>query len=156
MNIDSSGLLALNNGMMNDHLINRTRNSGGANFEELLRRTATTRESSPPGRVPDAAKPPPSPPAVAASPNTAVIDRESKLFEQCVELEIFLVKTLISSMRSTIQKGGLLDEGFAGKMYEDMLYDEYARDFTKNANFGFAEMAYLELTGQRGKVIAKQ
>jgi len=47
----------------------------------------------------------------------------------------------------------LIDEGFAGKMYEDMLYDEYARDFTKNANFGFAELAYLELTGQRGKII---
>ena len=40
-------------------------------------------------------------------------------------------------------------------MYEDMLYDEYARDFTKSANFGLAEMAYLELTGQRGKVIIR-
>jgi flagellar protein FlgJ len=33
-------------------------------------------------------------------------------------------------------------------MYEDMLYDEYAKDFTKNANFGLAEQAYLQLKGQ--------
>jgi len=40
-------------------------------------------------------------------------------------------------------------------MYEDMLYDEYAKDLAKNANFGMAEMAYLELTGQRGKTILR-
>jgi flagellar protein FlgJ len=40
-------------------------------------------------------------------------------------------------------------------MYEDMLYDEYAKDYTKKASFGLAEPAYLELTGQRKKVIAR-
>jgi flagellar protein FlgJ len=82
------------------------------------------------------------------------VDKDSELYEQCLELETFLIKTLISGMRNTVQKTGLIEEGFAGKMYEDMLYDEYARDFTRNANFGLAEMAYIELTGQRGKVLA--
>jgi Rod binding domain-containing protein len=82
------------------------------------------------------------------------VDKTGALYEQCQELETFLVKTLINGMRSTVQKSGFIDEGFAGKMYEDMLYDEYARDFAKNANFGLAELAYLELTGQRGKLIA--
>jgi flagellar protein FlgJ len=58
-------------------------------------------------------------------------------------------------MRNTVQKSGFIDEGFAGKMYEDMLYDEYAKDFAKNAGFGLAELAYLELTGQRGKSITR-
>ncbi|MDR1637009.1 MAG: rod-binding protein [Treponema sp.] len=83
-----------------------------------------------------------------------LIDKTGKLYEQCLELETFLVKTLLSGMRNTVQKSGFIDEGFAGKMYEDMLWDEYARDFTKNAGLGFADMAYLELTGQRGKVLA--
>jgi flagellar protein FlgJ len=48
-------------------------------------------------------------------------------------------------MRSTVQKSGLIDDSFAGKMYEDMLYDEYAKNFTKNANFGLAEQAYRQL-----------
>jgi flagellar protein FlgJ len=90
----------------------------------------------------------------SAAPKAA-IDKTDKLYEQCLELETFLVKTLIGSMRNTVQKSGFIDEGFAGKMYEDMLYDEYAKDFTRNANFGLAEQSYLELTGQRGKVIIR-
>ncbi|MCL2832937.1 MAG: rod-binding protein [Treponema sp.] len=92
--------------------------------------------------------------APVLSGGKAVIDKTSKLYETCQELETFLLKNLISSMRSTIQKSNLIDTGYAGGVYEDMLYDEYAKDFSKNAGFGFAEMAYMELTGQRGKTIA--
>jgi flagellar protein FlgJ len=84
-----------------------------------------------------------------------VIDKTGKLYEQCLALETFLTKTLISGMRGTVQKTGFIDDSFAGKMYEDMLYDEYAKTYTENANFGLADLAYLELTGQRGKVIAR-
>jgi flagellar protein FlgJ len=92
--------------------------------------------------------------SVSISKNKTNIDKTDKLYEQCEALETFLVKTLITGMRNTVQKTGLIDEGFAGKMYEDMLYDEYTKDFTKNAAFGLADIAYLELTGQRGKLIA--
>jgi flagellar protein FlgJ len=91
----------------------------------------------------------------AASSKKPVIDKSDKLYEQCMELETFLVKTLIKSMRSTVQKSELLDTGFAGEMNEDMLYDEYAKDITKNAGLGFADTAYLELTGQRGKLMSR-
>jgi len=77
------------------------------------------------------------------------IDKTDKLYEACMELETFLIKNLIKSMRSTVQKNKLIDTGFAGEVYEDMLYDEYAKAFAQNANFGFAEMAYRELTGMR-------
>ena len=75
------------------------------------------------------------------------IDKNDKLYELCLELETFLIKNLIKSMRGTVQKTGLIDTGFAGEVYEDMLYDEYAKTFSKNANFGFAEMAYRDLAG---------
>jgi flagellar protein FlgJ len=75
----------------------------------------------------------------------APIDKNSELYEMCVELETCLLKNLIKSMRGTIQKTKLIDTGFAGEMYEDMLYDEYAKSFAKNANLGFAEMAYRDL-----------
>jgi len=77
------------------------------------------------------------------------IDKTDKLYEACMELETFLIKNLIKSMRSTVQKTGLIDTGFAGEVYEDMLYDEYAKSFAQNANLGFAEMAYRELAGIR-------
>ena len=63
------------------------------------------------------------------------------------------MKTLVNGMRKTVMKSELIDTGFAGEMYEDMLYDEYAKTFTENAQFGLAETAYLELTGQRGKTL---
>jgi flagellar protein FlgJ len=95
--------------------------------------------------------------AEAVSPGALkpVIDKSDKLYEQCLALETFLTKTLISGMRNTIQKTGLIDDSFAGKMYEDMLYDEYAKTYTENARFGLADLAYLELTGQRGRGIER-
>jgi flagellar protein FlgJ len=92
---------------------------------------------------------------IPAANRKPVIDKTDPLYEQCQALETFLTKTLISGMRGTVQKTGLIDDSFAGKMYEDMLYDEYAKTYTENANFGLADLAYLELTGQRGKVISR-
>ena len=97
------------------------------NFSEVLRRASSSIEAE-------------------TRPKNAPIDKEDKLYQLCLELETFLVKNLLNGMRNTVQKAGLIDEGFAGKMYEDMLYDEYAKDFTKNANFGLAEQAYRQLT----------
>ena len=77
------------------------------------------------------------------------IEKNSELYEQCEALETFLLKTLINGMRRTVDKSEFSKGGFAGDIYEDMLYDEYAKDFTRNAGFGLAELAYLELTGQR-------
>jgi len=81
----------------------------------------------------------------------ADIDRGSKLYEQCRELETFLVKNMLSSMRNTVEKSELSDGGFAGEMYEDMLYDQYSTSMAKNAGFGLADQVYLELSGQRGR-----
>ena len=89
------------------------------------------------------------PEEISPEPRKPYIDKTSKLFEQCRELETFLVKNLLTGLRNTVQKSGLIEEGLAGKFYEDMLWDEYAKDFTRNAGFGLAEQAYLELTGQR-------
>jgi flagellar protein FlgJ len=92
------------------------------------------------------------PSSPGASPlKKPMVDKTSKLYEQCEALETFLIKNLVKSMRGTIQKSELIDTGFAGEIYEDMLYDEYTESLSKNAGFGFAELAYLELTGQRGK-----
>ena len=153
MDISGIGDLNIYNNIVNDGVINNAKNQANdvSKFEELLKRTASQMNQDKIGdnAISDPQSPVPSP----RSPSFAKIDKTDKLYEQCVELEIFLVKTLISSMRNTVQKSGLINEGYAGKMYEDMLYDEYAKDFAKNANFGLAEMAYLELTGQRGKQI---
>ena len=96
------------------------------NFQEILQRTMTTANVAP---------------GVAGES----IDKSDKLYQLCLELETFIVKNLVNSMRNTVQKSGLVDDSYAGKIYEDMLYDEYSKEFTKNANFGLAEQAYRQL-----------
>ena len=136
MDVTGLGSAYLDDYRMSGDVVGRNNATGASDFADTLKRVASSQNTETGSRSP-----------------SAKIDKTDKLYEQCLELEIFLVKNLISSMRNTVQKSGFIDEGFAGKIYEDMLYDEYARDFAKNANFGLAEMAYLELTGQRGKII---
>jgi len=128
--MEISGLGFLN---MDDYRIASTASAqGSGDFEEILRRAASSGSGSS---------------ANVSKVSKTDIDKTDKLYELCLELETFLVKNLLNTMRSTVQKSGLIDEGFAGKIYEDMLYEEYAKDFTKNAGFGFAEQAYLQLKG---------
>ena len=112
---------------------NARENAGG--FEEHLRRLQGT--YSPGGN------------SSGLSANLPPGVENVELYEACLELETIMMKNLIKGMRSTIQKSGFIDTSFAGEVYEDMLYDEYAKSFTRNANLGFAEMAYRELSGLR-------
>jgi flagellar protein FlgJ len=107
-------------------------------FDEILKRTQNAQAGS--GVPPAFQKKEP------INKTDKSIDKTDKLYELCAELETFLIKNLIKSMRATVQKTNLIDTGFAGEVYEDMLYDEYAKTFSGNANLGFAEMAYRELT----------
>jgi flagellar protein FlgJ len=154
MDVSSLGAAYVNDYRLIGNMFNRGKNSVDdiGDFVEILEKSAdkTVGKAAVSPTV-DTRSSLPAP--HSTPPKTAGIDKTDKLYEQCLELEIFLVKTLISSMRNTVQKSGLIDEGFAGKMYEDMLYDEYAREYAKNADFGLAELAYLELSGQRGNRI---
>jgi peptidoglycan hydrolase FlgJ len=87
--------------------------------------------------------------AAANAGQKGKIDKTSKLYEQALELESYFVKMMLSSMRGTVSKSELTGkDDFASKMYDDMLYDELARDMTKNAGFGLADQVYLQLSGQ--------
>jgi flagellar protein FlgJ len=124
---------SLSNGLGSAYLDNYRSSSAvqsSENFADILKRTSAQQNEDSTVKSRSAQTP---------------IDKTDKLYELCLELETFLVKNLLTSMRSTVQKSGLIDDSFAGKMYEDMLYDEYAKNFTKNANFGLAEQAYRQL-----------
>ena len=117
----------------------------GESFEEILRRMQDVNrpfEQKEAGRWQDSA-------FSARASKMPPIDKSSQLYEVCMELETILIKNLIKGMRDTVQKTNLIDTGFAGEVYEDMLYDEYAKSFARNASLGFAEMAYRDLTGYR-------
>ena len=114
----------------------------GQDFSELLRRAENARNAA--GTEQSGAAAATQNPSLPRVPSF-VEDRE--LYEAALELETLLVQNMLRGMRNTIQKTNLIDPGFAGEVYEDMLYEEYARVVTRNADFGFAEMAYRELAG---------
>jgi len=49
-------------------------------------------------------------------------------------------------MRKTVDKSDWLHGGYAEEIFEDMLYDEYALQISKNSNLGMAKMLYEELS----------
>lgn len=88
--------------------------------------------------------------AAANAGQNGTIDRTSRLYEQALELESYMVKIMLSSMKNTVQKNEFSgSDNFAGNMYDDMLYDELSRTVTRSAGFGLADQVYLQLSENR-------
>lgn len=88
--------------------------------------------------------------AAANAGQNGTIDRTSRLYEQALELESYMVKIMLSSMKNTVQKSEFSgSDNFAGNMYDDMLYDELSRTVTRSAGFGLADQVYLQLSENR-------
>jgi len=74
---------------------------------------------------------------------------EKKLRDATVEFESMFIKQMLNSMRKTVTKNGLLDGGMGQEIFEDMLYDEYAKNMAQSANLGISDMMFQQLSTQR-------
>ena len=83
------------------------------------------------------------------APRTENVTDNQKLKDACVNFESIFVKQMLDSMRKTVTKSGLTDGGFAEEIYQDFLYDEYAKEIAQTANLGIAEMMYKQLGGSK-------
>ena len=62
------------------------------------------------------------------------------------DFEALFVKQMLGSMRSTLDpESDLLHGGLSQDIFEDMLYDEYARVMAKTGSIGIADMIYNQL-----------
>ncbi len=86
--------------------------------------------------------------AAAASQARPRIDRSSDLYKACVEFESLFIKQMLNSMRATVPKDGLLDGGLGRDIFEDMLYDEYAKKMAETAQFGLSDTIYLQFASK--------
>ena len=77
------------------------------------------------------------------------IDTSSELYKACLDFEAIFIKQMLNVMRKTVQKDGLLDGGLSEDIFEDMLYDEYAKKMAQTAQFGLAETMYLQINHQK-------
>ncbi|MCK5250493.1 MAG: rod-binding protein [Spirochaetaceae bacterium] len=68
-----------------------------------------------------------------------------ELREVCEEFESLFVKMMLDSMRATLTDDTLIPKNSGEKLFEDQLYDEYAKSISKTADLGIADMMYDQL-----------
>ena len=74
-------------------------------------------------------------------------ENKDDLKDVCYDFEALLIKQMLDSMRKTVQKTDLFgDEGMSREIFEDMLYDEYAKQMARTAKFGIAENLYKQFS----------
>ncbi len=61
------------------------------------------------------------------------------------DFEALMINQMLKEMRKTVDKSGLADGGMAERIFEDMLYDEYAKEFSKTKTFGLADIIYNQM-----------
>jgi peptidoglycan hydrolase FlgJ len=77
------------------------------------------------------------------------VDKNSELYQACQDFETIFIKQMLDAMRKTINKeDGLLDGGTGQDVYEDMLYDEYAKKMSSTGQFGLTEMIYKQVASK--------
>jgi len=73
------------------------------------------------------------------------VQETDKLKQACIDFSAIFIKQMLNAMKDTIPETGMMDGGMAEEIFEDMLYDEYAKSMAQTANLGLAEMMYDQL-----------
>ncbi len=71
--------------------------------------------------------------------------QKKRLQEASYDLEAIFVNMLLKEMRKSIDKTEMFHGGYAEDMWDDMLYDEYAKNIAKSNKFGIASMIYNQM-----------
>ena len=72
----------------------------------------------------------------------------AKLKKACRDLEGVFVSMMFKQMNSSVQKSGLIDEGYAGGLYREMLSEKYAEEAVKGEGMGIAKMLFKQLSAK--------
>lgn len=90
------------------------------------------------------------PPAIDFKKNPTLTDtaKEAKLKKACQDFEAILLKQMLTTMRKSIPKGGLFEDGYANEMYQSMGDEELAKAMTRGKGTGVAAVLYNQLSGK--------
>ncbi|WP_297203539.1 rod-binding protein [uncultured Brachyspira sp.] len=80
--------------------------------------------------------------------NISKYDKEfekKRLRQVSEDFEALMINQMLKEMRKTVDKSGLIDGGMAEQIFGDMLYDEYAKEFSKTKTFGLADIIYHQM-----------
>ena len=89
---------------------------------------------------------------------TAAADKtnETKLRKACSDFEAIVLRQMLTSMRESIPKSGLLDGGYAEKMYQSMRDEELAKEMAGGKGTGLGELLFKQLSGQSRLTVGKR
>jgi len=97
----------------------------------------------------------------SSSAHVSAMERElqntndEKVKQACSDFEAIFIKQMLDSMRKTVEKTSLLGGGMAEEIFEDMIYDEYAKKMSKTGDFGIKDMLYKQLSSQSSDILIK-
>lgn len=70
---------------------------------------------------------------------------KKRLREVSENFEALMINQMLKEMRKTVNKSDLINGGMAEQIFEDMLYDEYSKEFSKTKTFGLSDIIYNQL-----------
>ena len=77
------------------------------------------------------------------------IDKNSKLYQAAQDFESIFIKQMLDAMRQTLNKDDdLFNAGTGQDVFDDMLYDEYAKKMAQTAQFGLADAIYRQVSSK--------
>ena len=71
---------------------------------------------------------------------------DTKLKKACQDFEGYYLQQLFTEMRKTVHDSGLMEKSQGRDIYEDMLYEEYAKNISKGQGLGISDMLYKQLS----------
>lgn len=80
----------------------------------------------------------------AEGPDTEGIKRAAQQFES------FFIAALFKTMRQTVPKDGLFEQGFSNEVYTEMLDQEYARSLSEGGGIGLGKVLERQFLGDEG------
>jgi len=77
------------------------------------------------------------------------IDKTSDLYKAAQDFEALFIKQMLDAMRKTLNtQDDMTGSGTGQDMYNDMLYDEYAKKMSSTGQFGIADMIYQQVSSK--------
>ncbi|MDH5655056.1 MAG: rod-binding protein [Spirochaetia bacterium] len=76
---------------------------------------------------------------------------KKKLYDTALEFQSLFINMMLKSMRANLdKKNDMLHAGMKQDIFEDMLYDEYAKEMSKDKRFELAKMIFTQLSDGLG------
>lgn len=91
------------------------------------------------------------------STGSADMKNEAALKKACRNFEAIILQQMLTAMRKSVPKSGLIDSGFAQDMYQSMADESLAQEMANSRGIGLADALFLQLStapqskGDRGK-----